>query len=48
LAEQPAADTDTDAAVDQGAPDTEVAPKSSGKVTKAVDGFLDLFSRFNS
>jgi hypothetical protein len=47
-AEQSAVDTDTDAVCDQGAPDTEGAQKPSGKVTKAVDGFLDLFSRFNS
>jgi dienelactone hydrolase len=46
-AEQPAGDSDTDAVGDHVAPDTEGAPKPSGKVTKAVDGFLDLFSRFN-
>jgi hypothetical protein len=46
-AEQPAGDSDTDAVGDHVAPDTEVAPKPSGKVTTAVDGFLDLFSRFN-
>ena len=44
-AEQPAGDSDTDAVGDQGAPDTEGAPKPS--VTKAVDCLLDLFSRFN-
>jgi len=46
-AEQSAADTDADAAGDQGTPDAEGAPKPSGKVTKAVDGFLDLFRHFN-
>ena len=44
-AETPAGDTGVVA--DQSGPDTEVAPNPSGKVTKAVDGVLDFFSRFN-
>jgi hypothetical protein len=38
-AEQPSGNSNTDDAVDQGAPETEDTPKPSGKVTKAVDGF---------
>ena len=39
-AEQPAGDSDTDAVGDHVAPDTEVAPKPSGKVTTAFSIFL--------
>lgn len=47
-AEQQAGDSATDAALEQSDPDTGVEPKPDGKVTKAVDGFLDLLGRFNS